>query len=129
MTLKTSKALTDNRLICALDTLRIYSGYNTSPSTADDPPTGHLLVEFLGCRLEWNPFNSSFEKGSDDPWQSVAVDDGRARYFRFSSTANPTILIQGTVTENYGGDLVVNHVDWTTGMVQTIDHFSIKVSQ
>ena len=47
MTLKVSKALTDNRLIGALDTFRIYSGELGAPASADDPATGRLLVEFF----------------------------------------------------------------------------------
>ena len=126
MTLKVSKALTNNRLIGALDTFCIYSDECGAPMTADDPITGQLLVEFLKCHLEWNPFNSSFEKSSDNPWQSVAIDDGEARYFRFSSSEKPELSIQGTVSMGAWGDLVMNNTALRTGMPQFIDRVSIK---
>ena len=126
MTLKASKALTDERLIGALDTFRIYSGELGAPASADDPATGRLLVEFLKCHLEWNPLNSSFEKSRDDPWQSVAIDDGEALYFRFFSTAKPEISIQGAVSMDAWGDLLMNNTALRTGMPQFIDRVSIK---
>ena len=126
MTLKVSKALTDNRLIGALDTFRIYSDELGAPASADDPATGRLLVEFLGCRLEWNPFSSSFEKGRNDPWQSVAIDDGEALYFRFSSSEKPELSIQGAVSMDAWGDLLMNNTALRTGMPQFIDRVSIK---
>lgn len=127
MTLKPSNALIDKRLIGELDTFRIYSD-ERKELAADDPITG-LLVEFLECRLEWNPFNSSFEKSSDSPWESAAIDDGQARYFRFSSAAKPEISIQGTVTMDARGDLVMRNTALRTGMLQVIDRFSIKVAK
>ena len=129
MTLKISKALVDNRLIGALDTFRVYSGERGAPASADDPTTGRLLVEFLECRLEWNPFNSSFEKSSNGPWQSVVIDNGRALYFRFCSTAKPELSIQGTVDVGTWGDLFLTNTALRTGMPQFIDHFSIKVAK
>ena len=126
MTLKVSKALTDARLIGALDTFRVYSGEHGEPMTADDPATGRLLVEFLECRIEWNPFGSSFEKSSNGPWQSVAIDNGGARYFRFFSTAKPELSIQGTVDMGARGDLIVTNTALSTGMPQFIDLFFIK---
>lgn len=127
MTLKASKALTDKRLIGALDTFCIYSD-EKKELAADDPITG-LLVEFLGCRLEWNPFSSSFEKSSDGPWQSVAINNGQARYFRFSSAAKPELSIQGIVDMDLRGDLVLRNTALRAGMIQCIDYFSIKVAK
>lgn len=129
MTLKVSKALTDNRLIGALDTFRIYSDELGAPASADDPETGRLLVEFLKCHLEWSSPTSSFEKSRNDPWQSVAIDNGQARYFRFSSAAKPELSIQGIVDMDPWGDLVYNNTDLRTGMPQSIDYFSIKVNK
>ena len=126
MTLKVSKALTDARLIGALDTFRVYGGEYGEPMTADDPATGRLLVEFLECRIEWNPFGSSFEKSSNGPWQSVAIDDGEALYFRFFSTAKPELSIQGAVSMDAWGDLLMNNTALRTGMPQFIDRVSIK---
>ena len=126
MTLKISKALIDNRLIGALDTFRVYSGERGAPASADDPTTGRMLVEFLGCHLEWNSFTSSFEKRSNAPWRSVAIADGQALYFRFSSAAKPEISIQGTVDMGAWGDLFMNNTDLRAGMPQCIDRVFIK---
>ena len=94
MKLKTSSAVSVFEGMCDLDTLRIYDG--EEPESADDPATGKVLCEIVGCQIkmshearEWVSVHS--------PWVGAVKAEGVATYYRLASSDDESRCVQGNL--------------------------------
>jgi len=115
--------------------LKIYTG--TQPSSADDAPTGTLLVEITvngtGQGLTFDDaVNGIIKKNSQEIWSGTAVATGTAGWFRLQSYNDPESLsetaerIDGAIATS-GAELNMSNTTIEKDAVQTISLFQISI--
>ena len=94
MKLKTSSAVSVLEGMCDLDTLRIYDG--EEPESADDPATGKVLCEIVGCQIKMSPTARAWVC-VHSPWVGIVKAEGIATYFRFASSGDDSQHVHGSI--------------------------------
>lgn len=125
--------------------IRVYTG--AQPANADAAVAGTLLIQYTLSSGAWTagtatnglefdaPVAGVLSKAAAETWSGVGVATGTAGWFRFvgnatdaggSSTTLPRI--DGSVGAG-SGDLALSNTSITTGAPNTIDTFSITMTQ
>jgi hypothetical protein len=113
--------------------LEIYSG--TQPLSADDAPTGTLLVTIDNGGLGLNfdaPVGNQISKAVAETWSGVAAATGTAGWFRIrlpadtGAVSTTDVRLDGAVAIT-GAELNSSNTAVTTGATQTIDAFAVTI--
>ncbi len=109
----------------------------SQPSSANDAPTGTLLVTFYSdgasAGLEFDDASDGvISKKSTETWSGTAVATGTAGWFRMrlpgdSETQNTTDCRIDGACATSGGELNMSSLSITNGAVQTISTFQITM--
>jgi len=116
--------------------IKIYSG--TQPSSANDAPTGTLLVTIslngTGDGISFGEASSgSISKDPNEVWSGTSVATGTAGYFRLHSQGDTESLsenderIDGAIATS-GAELNMSNTAIQSGAVQTISVFDVSIS-
>ncbi len=81
-----------SKFIESLDTIRFYSG--AQPKSVFDIPDGDMLLEMRDCKIRMADFSFALEKIGN--WSGCPVMSGTSSYFRYTSSTDPTVVIQGS---------------------------------
>jgi hypothetical protein len=115
--------------------LKIYTG--VQPSSADDAPTGTLLVSISvngtsqGISFD-DAVNGVIKKNASEIWSGTAVATGTAGWFRLQANDDPESLssvaerIDGAIATS-GAELNMSNTTIESGAVQTISLFQISI--
>ena len=115
--------------------LKIYTG--VQPSSADDAPTGTLLVTITvngtsqGITFD-DAVGGVIKKNSSEIWSGTAVATGTAGWFRLQANDDPESLssvaerIDGAIATS-GAELNMSNTTIESGAVQTISLFQISI--
>ena len=115
--------------------IKIYTG--TQPASADDAPTGTMLVEITvngdGTGLTFDDaVNGILKKNASEIWSGTAVATGTAGWFRLQSYGDPESLsetaerIDGAIATS-GAELNMSNTSIEAQAVQTISLFQITI--
>ena len=114
----------------------IYSG--AAPASADDAPTGTLLVRVTkngdgtGLSMPGAPVGGLIRKPVSDVWRGTVLATGTAGYYRYvtkADSSNPSLTdcrMQGTVGE-VNAELILSNTNLVSGASQDIKDYTFVV--